>query len=443
MSLRKISGANDVLDPTGLTSSRGQRLTRSRILTQSKTGEPKKWDAEVIKIQRCTSVEYLTNQWRKIFEFTSAQKEKRSYLKGIGGLDDLVLTLSIVEDKDSEPKTLQTFPFPAPDAELSVRLYDAGALIEIFTDPNKKPGMNAEGDYWAIFLRGHNDQERINVQNMLRRLEGLVRAMPDEWFSYRNFFTVPGEATDAKIPPPPTREGQFNYEMAGGVSLALKGNLSTKEALELFGHRNFRETAPVTRSMTTREAPRGRPGAYTTSTKAPALKPGSESRKTKRLEQLEVQRERRNRRIEGVRKDSSPLRLLFPQVVIPLNQGSEAHQSSEGQPQATTDDQSTQSSATLKGDHGDAATNPDEGSVDQTEYDIESILKEDVDDDGSPLYLIKWKPNEITGEGYDDSWEPEGNISSEALAVFRRSKKSVSKRKPKKQPTRSSKRSKN
>ncbi|KAL9036773.1 MAG: hypothetical protein Q9180_004101 [Flavoplaca navasiana] len=440
MSTYKVPGANDLLDPGNLTSRR-LRLKRTKVLTRSTAiEEPRQWDAEVIKIERCTSVEYLTNEWRKVFEYTPLQKDKRSYLRGTGGKDDLVLMLfTTAEDQEAEPKTLQTFHFPTPDAKLSVRLYDANALIEIFTDPVKKPGVDAEGDYWAIFLRGHNNQERINVTNMLRRLEGLVRTMPDEWFSYRNFFTVPGLATDAVIPPPPVAEGQFTLEMAGGVSLSLTGNLATKEALELFGHRNFRQTARETRSMT-KQVPKGRPGAYKTSSMAPAVWPGR--KKSERLARLELQRERREQRMEASRAQrfSSPLGVLFPIVVIRPQQGSQAHQS-EVPPEATPDDQSERSSVTLSGDRGDAANN--EGPVDQEEYDIESILKDDVDDDGSPIYLIKWKANEETGEGYDDSWEPEDNVSADALAAYRLGKeKSSLKRKTKGRPARSSKKSK-
>ncbi|KAI4282895.1 MAG: hypothetical protein L6R38_002589 [Xanthoria sp. 2 TBL-2021] len=442
MSLNKILSVSDPLDPSHSTSRR-QRLKRSGILTQAKTGEPRTWDAEVIKIERCTSVEYLTNEWRKVFEYTPLQKDKRSYLRGTGGKDDLALTLyTIAEDKKTGPDTLQTFPFPVPDAKLSIRLYDANALIEIFTDPNKKPGVDAEGDYWAIFLRGDNNQERMNVVNMLRHLEGLVRTMPDEWFSCRNFFTVPGEATDAIIPPPPTADGQYTHEMAGGVSLFLTGNLATKEALELFGHRNFRQTAQETRSMT-KPVPKGRPGAYKTSSIAPALRPGQ--KKSERLAKLEVQREKREQRMQvsRVQRDSSPLRVVFPPVVIRPQQGFQAHQS-EGQRQATSDDSSMRSSVTLSGDHGDTAKSPDEGSIDPEEYPIEGILKDDVDDDGNSIYLIKWKSNEETGEGYDDTWEPEDNVSADALAVYRlgKEKSSSKKRKTKGRPARSSKKSK-
>ncbi|KAI4208647.1 MAG: hypothetical protein LQ349_009691, partial [Xanthoria aureola] len=412
MSSYKIPSANDPLDPSHLTS-RGKRLKRSGILTQPPKvdGEPTTWDAEVIKIERCTSVEYLTNEWRKVFEFTPLQKDKRSYLRGSGGLQDLVLTLySTVENTVTE--TFRTFPFPAPDATLSVRLYDTNALIEIFTDPIKEPGADL-GDYWAIFLRGHNHQERLNVTNMLRHLEGLVRAMPDEWFSYRNFFTVPGEATDAIIPPPPIAEAQHTYDMAGGVSLFLTGNLATRQALELFGHRNFRQTARETRSMT-KPVSKGRPGAYQTSTMAPALRPGT--RRSERLAKLEVQRDRRE--------------TAFLPVVIRPQQGFQADQSEGQSPRATSDDSSVLSSVTLTSHRSDNVNIPDKGSVDPEEYDIERILKDDVDEDGDPIYLIKWKPNEVTGEGYDDTWEPEDNISSEALAVYSLGKeKSSSKRK--------------
>lgn len=66
------------------------------------------------------------------------------------------------------------------DAKISLRLYDATALIEIFTDPKKKRGEAAvAGDYWAIFSRGHNDYKKKNAGAILQRLENLTREMPD------------------------------------------------------------------------------------------------------------------------------------------------------------------------------------------------------------------------------------------------------------------------
>ncbi|KAI4235765.1 MAG: hypothetical protein L6R40_006360 [Gallowayella cf. fulva] len=400
--------------------SRRRRLKASKLNTRDHSTQTKEWNAEVIKVERCTPAEYLINSWSKIFEYTPNQKMKRFHLRGSGDAKGLELILYSPIESDPDARTpVHTFRFPTPDSKISLRLYDATALIEVFTDANKKKGQAAVGDYWAIFLRGHNDQEKVNARRMLRRLEGLARVMPDDWFSYRNFFTTPGLNYDASIPPP-IAEGQHSYEMAGGVVLSFTGTLATKEALEFFGHRNFRlkanEARPMTRSMA----------------KAAAGLKGTRKgeRMSARLADQEARRKERQERRATLR-DSSPQRLEFPPVVLTPPTGYK-----------TTSVRSPSSS--LQETRGDNASQADEGqSESDKDYPIKGILDDDVDSDGEPIYLISWEPKD--GETYDDTWEPEENVSPEALAVYRQAKveKAPSKKRKKGSRARPTKRGKN
>ncbi|KAL8685668.1 MAG: hypothetical protein Q9224_005726 [Gallowayella concinna] len=408
---------NDQLDPHNKFSRRLRRK-QYKLRPHNASVNIALWDAEVIKVERCSSVEYLSDTWHRIFEYSREQKNNRYYLEGAGNSDDLVLTLYQTLEFGSDRNTIKTFPFPVPDAKISLRLYDANALIEIFTDPT---GNDTVSDYWAVFLRGHNEQSKIDALNMLRRLEGLARAMPNDWFSYRNFFTVPGEATDTRIPAE-IAEGQHAYQMAGGMTLQLTGVLATRQALELFGHRNFRLTGNVHRP-TTRSMTRARSQVSKVSN---TVADRSNKQSAKAAKKAAKAAKKAARREVRMMRKFSPLGSSLSEVVLTPQTGHQAQQS-EGVPKAATDqNEFPSSSGTVQGDINQS----DKGQSDSEEYPIKGILEENVDEDGQPIYLVSWER-----ESFEDSWEPEENISLEALKVFRlaEQKKTLSKkRKPKK-----------
>ena len=225
-------------DPRLGNSSRRRELKRLG-LSSIRAGDTDVWAAEVVTAEQCTSEEYKSDQWRTRFEYSHIQKNSCCHLQGTGGLHDLVLTLFTTKEvRYPKPQSIATFRFPTAAAKISLRLYDSRALIEIFTDPVKKKGQRTVGDYWAIFLRGHNDYEKQQATKMLRRLENLPREMPDQWFSYRNFITAIGLATDTELPVPST-VGQYTHEMAG-ANLTFTGNFARAGFLEALGVRNYR-----------------------------------------------------------------------------------------------------------------------------------------------------------------------------------------------------------
>ncbi|KAL9014041.1 MAG: hypothetical protein Q9173_001291 [Seirophora scorigena] len=361
--------------------------------------KPQEWVAEVLKAERCSSVEYGLNQWSK----------------------DLTLTLfTTAVISDPNPQNIHTFSFPVVDAKISLRLYDATALIEIFIDPKKKRGEAVvAGDYWAIFLRGHNDYEKKNAGAMLRRLENLAREMPDNWFSYRSFFTVSGQATDTSAPPP-VSVGQYNHEMAGG-SLKFSGNFATAKFLGALGHRNFRPRLEVT-NVTTRKMAR-ESDAYRFSTVLPALRPKTKGqRKSGRLQDLEARRSKRARS-EAASSDSGPVRLQFHKVVIQANVGKIAEQS-VGQVHPASDEPSSARSSTV------VANPPSEsGSSSSQDYPIKRIVDDRVKD-GVPEVLVEWEE-----EGHGLWWVPEDDVSPEALRIYREAQEASSSKK-RRPPTR-------
>ncbi|KAI4287666.1 MAG: hypothetical protein L6R35_003072 [Caloplaca aegaea] len=394
-----------------------RRIQLAGIGLREQAEKPQEWVAEVFKAERCSSVEYRLNQWSKVFEYSQHLKHERCYLRGTGGLQDLTLTLfTTAVIHDPNPQNIHTFSFPAAVAKISLRLYDATALIEIFTDPKKKRGEAvAAGDYWAIFLRGHNDYEKKNAGAMLRRLENIAREMPDNWFSYRNFFTVPGHATDTSGPPP-VAVGQYNHEMAGG-SAKFSGNFATAKFLEALGHRNFRPRLGET-NVTTRKMAR-ESDAYRFSTVLPALRPRSKGqRKSARLEKLEAQRSRRARS-EAASSDSGPVRLQFPIVVIRAKSGQVAEQSA-GETNPAADERTSTRSPTV------VANPPSEsGSSSSQDYPIKRIVDDRIED-GVPEVLVEWEE-----EGHDYWWLPEDDVSAEALRVYREAKEASSSKKRK------------
>lgn len=208
----------------------------------------------------------------------------------------------------------------------------------------------------------------LKVDVMMRRLEYLAREMPDFWFSYRNFLTIPSQATDTTIPPPVASVGRYVHEMAGG-NITFTGHLARADVLEALGHRGYRprlgESQMETRAMARQS------NAYRYSTVLPALKPSRKGKKAKtpRLERLETRRAKRagsddeseeNVVVEQpeeqpekqpeqgpakkvVTSDYDPARVLT--MIIEIRKGMQAKKS---EPPAALDESSTESDVSSK-----------------------------------------------------------------------------------------------
>ncbi|KAL8735430.1 MAG: hypothetical protein Q9166_000976 [cf. Caloplaca sp. 2 TL-2023] len=400
--------------------------------------------AEVIKAQRCTSVEYQSNQWSDVFEYSIGKKANRCFLRGKGGIAGLELTLfRTAEFKDENPETIHELTFPAPDAKLSLRLYDSNGIIEIFTDPNQKKGQEAVGDYWTISLRGHSDFEKIQAPKLLRWLESVAREMPDNWFRYRNFFTVPG-ARDAAVPPP-VAAGQYNHEMAGsGGSMKFTGNLASAPFLVALGYRNVHPRVKSLRTQT--QQVRGEDAnkdAYRFSTMAPSLRPRRKGEKSKKISARQTKLEaKRGRRAIAVSNDSRPQGGQIVQVVIPQSTGVQttAAKQSADLPIAATDEPGAQSPTAAANSPQSRVATADQGDESEADaedpspsYTIRRILDDGENSDGEVMYYIDWEPQD--GIESTPTWQPEENVDVEALVAYRQEKASR-KRKGKRAPGR-------
>ncbi|KAI4191850.1 MAG: hypothetical protein LQ346_004578 [Caloplaca aetnensis] len=383
------------------------RTVKKRAQPPRTEKKPENWLAEVIKAERCNSEGYKRWEWTTVFEYSQHERDARCYLRGTGGITNLVLTLftdtGFPDTTSSKPTTVQTFPFPAHDAKISLRLYDSSALIELFTHPVKKRGQPVEsGDFWAISLRGHNDYEKVQVGAMMRRVESLAREMPDLWFSYRNFFTIPGLATDTTIPPAPFASvGRYVHEMAGG-NMTFTGNLARADILEGLGHRGYRprlgESRMVTRAMA-RES-----NAYRYSTVLPAVKPPRKGKeKTPRLERLEARRAKR----------------------AGTEEYSEVEEAAEDEQKTGTQAEQSEP-ATALGESSESKDSPSEAS--SGEHPVKSILSDKVQK-GVQMYRVEWEE-----QGRARSWVTEDQVSAEALSVYQQAKDDAQSKKKRKAP---------
>ncbi|KAL8933314.1 MAG: hypothetical protein Q9211_005848 [Gyalolechia sp. 1 TL-2023] len=428
--------------PKGPQPERGQDTTEPRF--KRRQFHLREWAAEVVKVERCSSVEYAAGpNWGKLFEYNHAAKNHRCYLRGKGNYLSIELTLEVhAVHLDPSPSILGTVNIPTEDAKLSLRLFGSSALVEIFVDPEKIRGQpKVPGDCWAIFLRGHNEYEMKKSTEMFGRLENLAREMPDASFNSRNFYTETGYATDTQIPEPLPAVGHYYHEMTGG-GLLFTGNLASASFLQEVGQGNFRpKLGQDTPNVTTRAMERGGP-AYKFSTMMPALQHSSKDDKPgARLTRLERLERRRARRAEPeVVPDVAAVPLKFSAVVIDEDTAEGAQLAApQSSAQSRTAAAQQTGSLPIAFTTGSLPTAFTAGSLSlagadsvrepsisgSEEYPIKGILEEDVNSDGESMFLVEWEGD------YEPSWQPRNDISIEAMSAWRVATETSKKRKGK------------
>lgn len=412
------------------------RDLRKRLGLNQNVFKTSEWHAEVREVKRCYSTFYngghgFITDW----EYTPDEPNRRCFLIGDGDLRQISLTLKVnAVHKDPNPDVLHQFSIPTEGGQISLRLFDKGMYMELHIDPDRQDNEQPIGTYWAFTFRAHNEPEMKLARAMLRRLEFMTREMPDVWFKYRNYYTVPGainrdqDNVELERPAEP-QEGYFRMELSGGHSMEFTNHLATTPFLRAFGYQDVRPARPqedpvgplqhprLTRSMVLASP------AYAFSSLTPSnavsIKVIKKGKLSKKLSKLETRRAQRalagtvyGKHVESeVPSESSEGVLCFAAVVIPPP-GAEnaAIQSSASQ--------AADPSATQVADEGTEAASA--GS--DVEYPIKEILDEDVNSDGETMYLMDWEGD------FEATWQPEGNISNEALLAWKAKKRPTRKR---------------
>lgn len=233
---------------------------------------------EVSKAEFSDSIAHQERQpYQRAFEYSEYQRESRCALFAEGNHEALKLTLMLARgSNDPSPEIVAHFSIPREGYLYSIRLFDQSRSMDVHVEPKPKTKFaakaRAEARYWSIAFRAHDETELYNTKRMLRRLENLTLEMPDEWFTYRNYFTrtpnVGDEADETQQSGQPSVEvGRNRVELAGGHSITFTGALASFEWLSLEGHENIRQSrslpttegqrdpeAPVTRLQSARQA---------------------------------------------------------------------------------------------------------------------------------------------------------------------------------------------
>ncbi|KAL9011885.1 MAG: hypothetical protein Q9173_003316 [Seirophora scorigena] len=390
-----------------------------RALLKPQRDNDAQWTAEVKQVQRCNSTSYAGGRgFETQFEYSPVppNAQRRCFLIN-----------TVYQDPNFT--VLHRFYIPTDNALISLRLFDRGMLMEIHIDPERVGRRRSVGDNWAIVFRAHTKQERENARAMMRRIEALTREMPDAFFKYRNFFTSVGLAADGttRSPPRETTEGFYQHELSSGHKMVFTGHFATAPFLRALGQEIVRPARPV--SMDPEEGqnvvdqPRLlrsmiRPttsNAYLFSSLAPsgavAVNVIKRGRRDKVLSKRETRRANRALRAlnamgpesdsgDSDRQESKPRDspiLLWP--IGDLISSTNHWRANSSRPV---------SAGTPAVEDGDADASED--------FPIKGILKERKKK-GKTEYLVDWEPAS-DGEEYSPSWEPETNLSAEALQVW-------------------------
>lgn len=385
------------------------------------------WVAEVAKVEHCTSNEYDAGRGFKTYwEFNPDEPNKQCFFEGSGDSTLMVFELRAnAVRRDRNPSLLQSFQIPDESPMIpSLRLFDSQMCMEIHKDPRRRRGKVA-GERWAIFFRGHNDNEIRCAKKVLRRAELIARAMPDEWFLYRNFFTAPaataGDIPADRVGDPNIQVGAVQFDLPGGYKVRFTKHLATPAFINELGYSHVRPPrleGPVTRSR----------AAVLGSTHMPSNPPagtgGSRdaiiaSRRQKKAEK----RAARGKRTESYQLGASAAQpghspTVAPTAVSAAYEPSATHSPSPSPQPATApmaapeDDLGAASTAASAEAGSEGASSPDP----DREWPIKGILDEGVDEDGVTLYQIDW-------EALLANMEPEDNVSPEAIRVWRQNQR--------------------
>ena len=134
-----------------------------------------------------TSLQLSLTGYKVLFEY-SDKSSQRCTLVAAGNIEGLTLRLELgVQHKDPSPIVLHTFNITNDENLYTVRLFDYRMSMDVHVDPRRGARGRAKpiGDFWAIYFRGHAEQEIKNAKAMMRRVENITLEMPDKWFKVR------------------------------------------------------------------------------------------------------------------------------------------------------------------------------------------------------------------------------------------------------------------
>ncbi|KAL8662403.1 MAG: hypothetical protein Q9202_004724 [Teloschistes flavicans] len=467
------------------------RAYEKAVLGPSPPAKLDRLSAEVAKVQQVGSTTYNGGRgYQTQFEYSpSPNPARKCYLVVEGGLSKLTLTLQVNNSfRDPNPEILHRFEIPTENARVGLRLYKKRLWMEVHVDPKRQGKQKPVGDHWSIRFRGRNDGERESSRRILQRLESTTRQQPDLWFGYRNFFTGTGFRAGETRPETDGEgviPGQYCHDLSSGNRWTFHGNLATAGFLEALNVPVARPIAAavdqplvsqprLTRSM-------ARPEAYSFSSLpsepsvslqtirkmgvAALAALGENVKKVPRQRIMELGQEKALEKREAARAKKAekvfrgklkapvtksriprrPKTLSFEPLemaereprqsitVVPPKIGAlkpaaasnigalnQAAASNQNQIELSSEDSS---------DSEEGSQGSNDGITD-VEYPIEAILDDGENSDGEMMYLVDWEGD------YEPSWQPEADLSAEALSAWLEKKQAQSGSKKRKASTR-------
>ena len=395
------------------------KRTRAEV-TQILGGLPNAWQAGVSKVERCSLAEY--DGGRGLKTIFSKEKEgpgdrkRRCHLLCSGNTGKLTMSLELAErHQDPSPHILHRFELPDDDNRIGLRLYDVDVSLEIREHPRnprqRKSQRRAEvasGYCWVIHLEvSMREQVLMKAKKMLRRLESITRAMPSDWFTYRNYFVKSLVDDDSNVK---FGDGVFAQTFVGGYTWRFTGNLASAE---------FREALTGKVAGKTQEEMPTRLQPYRTAKGKKAAKGApAKQRRLKRVQQ----------RVSPKASQETPEAMDKTPVVEPLAPSSSPAdfrsevELDERMFDEYDESESNETDETDKFDKFDESDEADEadGSYESDEAPIEGLLDKRTRN-GKVEYEVQW-----TGP-YKPTWEPAAHVSAVSIAEFEKNRASASK----------------
>lgn len=122
-----------------------------------------------------------------VFDRVSRKRGGIGYIECHGGFSNLVLEVRIAAKfQDLSPEVLLRVELPNDKLLVGVRLYDITRSMELRVGPEAEFSKKISGVIWVLPFEDLGSKLKEG-KAMARRLENLMREMPDAWFSYRNF----------------------------------------------------------------------------------------------------------------------------------------------------------------------------------------------------------------------------------------------------------------
>lgn len=215
------------------------RVVRKRKRNARAGVEPvrtNEWRAQLAKVSSCEGVNYDGGKGLVTdFEFSDARPACRWVLKCDGNSQKLVMTLfSIEKFQDPDPSTLFEIVLPNEDDLLDLRIYESTRSLELRLTPKGEASSKKEPrKIWSLYFR--TEEKRLSeAKAMVKRLENITSEMPEDWFSYRNFSSLPTleRATkESEFVP-----GEFSQHITGGHVWKFTDFIASLEFQRALGH---------------------------------------------------------------------------------------------------------------------------------------------------------------------------------------------------------------